>query len=101
MTAGRPFVSEGAPRLRHELPGVAGWPQSHFEDAERVVVACNPSRVLLEQVVTSSAGADHELADAARAVGAALRAERCVALVVVVVTGQDDVGVRVVERLPE
>jgi hypothetical protein len=76
--------------------------QRELEDAERVGIADFAGRQRDdERAMISSAGADDEFADAVRGVGLAFGVLRSEALVVVVVPGQDQRGVRGIQIVPE
>ena len=91
------------PAIGHEDPVVAARVQRQLQHPEGGVVAhlavgggwSRPAGQV------AAAGADHELADPARRVGLAVGVLRREALVVVVVAGQYQVGVGVIERLVE
>ena len=70
-------------------------------DLARHVARLTVGRRAWERADLLASRADDELADAADEVGPAARSLRREALVVVVVSDEDELGVRVVQRLPE
>src|ERR1051325_2345521 len=98
----RTAVREATTGFRDELPGVARRSQHQFQHAERVVapdLAVRDRRAGRPEVFAPRA--DHELADAAAWIGHALRRLGREALVVMLVTVEQHLGVRVVEVLQE
>ena len=101
MAAGAAGVAEARAVDRHELPLIAAGVEREDRDAPggraHLAVGCD-ARELVER---GAAGADDELADAARRIGAAIRILRREALVGVVVAVDDEIDVEVVQRAPE
>ena len=98
----RATVGERAPWRREELPVVARRVQDQLQHAEAGVL--EHLRVRLqraEDLEVAAAGSHDELTDASDVVGRAVWCLRREALVVVGVPRQHDVGVRVVQRLPQ
>src|SRR3954452_6299211 len=98
---GGPRVGEAAGR-GVELPVVARRVKVEFDDAERPrgpELAVRPDRP--EVAYLGAASPDHELADPARPILVAIGVLWRETFVVVVVAVDDEVGARVVERLPE
>ncbi len=95
-------VGEGLPRDRHELPVVAARPERELQDAVRPVFADLAVRSDVHEAgVVRAAGPDDERPDAAHWISHTVRCLLCEALVRVVVRGQDQIGIGLVERVPE
>src|SRR5215208_6236660 len=95
-------VREALAGLWDELPLVARGVQGQLQDAIAVAVAdlaVGPGRA--EAVVARAAGADDELPDASTRIGLSRRVLRRKPLVVVLVAREHDIGVEVVQRLPD
>src|SRR5215208_7069292 len=102
MAGGRACIRERLAGLRLEDPVVARLVQRQPEDAVgRLVPDLAVRSDGRERRVVRPARADDELADAPGRVERAVRALRRESLVNVVVTGEDEVGVVVVEDLPQ
>ena len=98
----RPGVRERAAGLGEERPVVGALPEPELQDPEGVVVRHLARRLRPAQVgVAVAARPDDELADAVERVGVAARRLRHVAVVDVVVPGEDHLGSVLEERLPE
>src|SRR5215217_4637691 len=103
MAGAAASVAEGPPRYRDEAPVVARLVEGQLQDAEVVVLG---DLAVGDQRIQSAgeegtARADHELPNSSLPIHVPARAERREALVVVAVCHQGDLGVSVVERLPE
>ena len=103
MTPCRSRIREVAPCDRDELPPVTCRIQGQLQDAERAIVAYFAVRDgrALELTKTIPSSAHYELSDAPRRIGLAVRLLWRESLVDVVVSGQYDVCVVFVKRLPE
>src|SRR5215211_1110107 len=74
-----------------KLPVIAGGMQGQLQDAEGVIVGrLDIGRRVTKRGVVGTASADHELADATGIVPRAIGVELDIALVVVVMAGEDD-----------
>jgi hypothetical protein len=101
-TLPRAGIGEALSGFGDEFPIVGGRVQRELEDAESVGVAgFAGAQRNDERAMISSAGADDEFADAVRGVGLAVGVLRSEALVVVIVAGEDERGVRGVQIVPE
>jgi len=102
VAGGGAGVGEGFAGFGEELPVVGVRMESEFEDAEGGGVAdLGVGLGGAEGTMVFAAGADDEFADAAGGVGEALGILRSKALVVVIVTVENDVGMGRVETIPE
>src|SRR6266436_2613855 len=102
VTGAAAGIRETLPCLRDELPVIAVGLESQLEDAEGIGVA----RFAVwfwrtEGAMALPAGAGYELADATRRIRRAIRSLRCEAFVIVIVTVDDYIGVRFIERFPQ
>src|SRR5215471_7993406 len=95
-------VGKGLPFLRNELPVVAVGLQGEFENSEgRSVANLAVWFWFLEGAVIFSASADDEFANAALGVWSSIGRLGSEPFVVVIVAVDDNVGIGVVERLPQ
>jgi hypothetical protein len=90
MARSRPRVREAASAHRHELPIVATFPKSEFQDPKGAVVpnlaaVCNP----LEFVVARSSGSNYELSRAGTRITKTVSRHRSESLVDVIVSRDD------------
>src|SRR4029453_1575832 len=103
VTGLRARVRIGASGLRYELPVGGARVQTDRQDAERGGVESLGVRSdrPLERLKVTAAGSDHELTDPSDGIEQAGGGLRCKALVVVVVSGQQQVGPRLVKRVEQ
>src|SRR5207244_1568804 len=102
VAVARAGVGEGPAGFRYELPVVGGWVKGQLQDPERVGVSHLAVGLgSAKAVVASAAGSDHELPYPTHGIRSPRGGLWREALVVMVVAREHDVGVRVVEVLPD
>src|SRR5439155_2142319 len=101
MAGLRARVGERLAGDRKELPGVAAVPKNQPQDAVGVLVERFHVRDRRPGLVPAPSGPDHELPEPTGGVGHALRGLRSKALVVMRMPGEDEIGIAVVQVLPE
>src|SRR4051812_20779314 len=102
MTGATAGIGKGLTGLGDELPVVARGMQAQLQDPEGVVVGrLDIGRRVGQRDVVGTAGADDELADTMLPIEGAIRVLERVALIVVIMSSQDNLRPRVIERLPQ
>src|SRR5580765_1748365 len=97
-----PGIGEGFSRFRDKLPGIASRKQGQLQNAKSFGIADFTVGILSsKRPMILSAGASNKFANTARRIRLSVGSLRSEALVVVIVTADDDIGVGGVERIPE